>query len=301
MDCLITIEGGLGKSVMFTALLPELKTKYDNIYVVSPYVDVFKCCKDVTECFPFGQPIYEDIVLDENVDLLWYEPYSNSKFIRKQEHLFNAWREAFSMPVSNENEPAIIHQTLDVKSTYPEIVKDAELVATQLNNDFIIVQFNGGQSPIAMAQDYNWQNEPLKRNYFKAQELVNLYKEKHPSTTIIHYALKNEPTLENTIKIEKPYLEYCELSKKAKAIICTDSSLQHLVTGNCPNVTVIWGETRPEHFGYAENNNICAKNVRNSQPYFKPLGVSPAIIKFPAPAEIIESVENYSKERGIQL
>ena len=62
--CLLNVEGGLGKNVMFTSILEEFKTKkgYDEIYVISPYFDVFKCCPSVTDAFPPSQNnLYQEL------------------------------------------------------------------------------------------------------------------------------------------------------------------------------------------------------------------------------------------------
>ena len=83
--CLINVEGGLGKNVMLTAILEEFKRKkgYDEIYVISPYFDVFKACSAVTDAFPPMQgTLYQELVLDDDCDVYWKEPYSNQKFIR---------------------------------------------------------------------------------------------------------------------------------------------------------------------------------------------------------------------------
>ena len=165
----------------------------------------------------------------------------------------------------------------------------------ELNNNFILVQFCGGQSPLGLQRDgngnlpmYDDHQEALKRNYYKGQLIIDAIKNKNPDSTIVHFSLPNEPSYNNAVKFEMPYLTYYLLAKAAKAVVTTDSSLQHIATGACKNVTVIWGETRPEHFGYECNKNICAKNVLNSQPYFKPLGISPSIVTMPEPQEILD-------------
>lgn len=296
--CLVTVEGGLGKSVMLTAILPELKKKYDEIYVVSPYFDVFKACSVVTDAFPFGQgTLYQELVLDPDTDILWREPYSNQKFIKKECHLFDAWAEEFGITLTK---PAMdyIPNIDKLREAYPAIEKTAEEARKQLGDKYIIVQFCGGQSPLALQRDqngnmnpYNIMAEPLKRNYQKGQQLVDLLKKEYPEHKILHFGLPNEPTYEGAVKLEVPYLTYVFLADTADKIICTDSSLQHLSTGHCKDITVIWGETRPEHFGYSVNKNICAGKVLNSQPYFKPLGVSPSIVHFPEPEALIKEAK----------
>ena len=299
--CLINVEGGLGKNVMLTAILPAFKMAkgYDEIYVVSPYHDVFKSCSVVTDAFPPMQgTLYQELVLDEDCDIYWKEPYSNQRFIKKQCHLFEAWAEELGFELMQDGDSYV--PLLDnIEEAFPMVRQAAEQYADEWKHNFCIVQFNGGQSPLGPMQDqngnpipYNDHQEAIKRNYFKGEQIVKLLKEKYGNDChIIHFALPNEPTIEGTEKVQVPYLAYHLLAAEAKAIVCTDSSLQHLATGVNDNVTVIWGETRPEHFGYACNNNVCAQHVLNSQPYFRPLGVSPSIVRMPEPEVVMENVK----------
>lgn len=296
--CVVTVEGGLGKNVMFTAMLKELAKKYEKIYVLSPYFDVFKACPYVTDAFPMGQvsTLYQQLCLSDDCDVLWKEPYTNQKFIKKQVHLFDAWAEELGITLSQkamDMTPEISRYT-----ELPLVKTQTEELLKQLNGQkFILIQLCGGQSPLAPQLDkdgklipYNDHNEGLKRNYYRGQELVDLLKKAYPEHRILHFALPNEPSYEGADKVQAPYLVFHELCKHADKVVCTDSSLQHLATGVCKDVTVIWGETRPEHFGYACNKNICAKNVMNSQPYFRPLGASPAFVDFPTPEEVLKVV-----------
>lgn len=294
--CLLNVEGGLGKNVMFTSILEEFKTKkgYDEIYVISPYFDVFKCCPSVTDAFPPSQNnLYQELVLAEDCDVYWKEPYSNQRFIKKQCHLFEAWAEELGFELSNKGDEYKPNLS-KIETLFPELITLTNQTLEKLGNEFIIVQFCGGQSPLCIQDEhgclmpYNATNEPIKRNYFKGQEIINQIKKAKPNYKILHFSLPNEPSYEGAEKFQLPYLAYLLLAKHAKGVITTDSSLQHIATSVCDNVTVIWGETRPEHFGYKCNKNVCAKNVINSQAYFKPLGVSPSIVRMPEPEEIIK-------------
>jgi len=298
--CLITVEGGLGKNVMFTALMPTIKKHYDEVYVASPYDDVFKACSLVDGAFPFGQAnLYTDIALDEDCTVLWREPYSNPRFIKKQCHLFDAWLQELGIDEPNLDYMSMTPILDQIDTAYPQLVKTAEEKVREWGDGkFILVQFCGGQAPLGDIKNtqYDDHKEAIKRNYYKGQELIDKIHSAYPDFKIIHYALSNEPSYEHTEKATMPYLVYHLLAKHAFKVVCTDSSLQHLVTGQCSDTTVIWGETRPEHFGYACNNNICAEHVRNTQPYFRPLGVSPAIVKFPTPAEVFELISQQSEK-----
>lgn len=297
--CVVAVEGGLGKNVMFTAVLKELSKKYEKIYVLSPYFDVFKACPYVTDAFPMGQvsTLYQQLCLSEDCDVLWKEPYTNQKFIKKQVHLFDAWADELGITLTEKamNMIPVINKYDEVPAVIEQTNKLQELIKGQ---PFILVQFCGGQSPLAPQKDaqgnavpYNDHNEGLKRNYHRAQELIDLLHKEYPNDRILHFALPNEPNYNGAEKVTAPYLVFHEICKYAHKVVCTDSSLQHLATGMCKDVTVIWGETRPEHFGYSCNKNVCAQNVMNSQPYFKPIGASPAIVDFPTPEEVMKVVK----------
>ena len=303
--CLINVEGGLGKNVMLTSILEELKEKggYDELYVISPYHDVFKCCPAVTDAFQPGLgTLYQELVLDEECDVLWREPYSNQKFIKKQCHLFDAWAEEYGFELTDKA-GSYTPRLDNVEKEYPQLRKIADEKMNEWNHNFCLVQFTGGQSPLTPQKDqqgnpvpYMNAQEAIKRNYMKGEQVVKLLKEKWPDVTVVHFALPNEPSIEGAVKIEVPYLTYRLLAAEAKEIICIDSSLQHLATGVNNNMTVIWGETRPEHFGYACNRNVCAQHVLNSQPYFKPLGISPSIVRMPEPEEVVIRPETTNPE-----
>lgn len=301
--CLINVDGGLGKNVMLTALMPILASKYEEIYVISPYVDVFKACSYVTAAFEPGPQcatLYQELVLDEDTDVLWKEPYSNQRFIKKQCHLFEAWLEEFG--IADQDASTLVPVVDKVRETFTNVAKTVDQKVEELGK-FILVQFCGGQSPLGPQVDqagnaipYNDQQEYIKRNFYKGQELINRLRETYPDAKIIHYALPNEPTYEGAEKLKLPYIAYRLLAERAFKVVCTDSSLQHLATGVCNDVTVIWGETRPEHFGYSCNKNIAAKRVLNSQPYFKPMGASPSIVKMPTVDEVMSVVTQTEEE-----
>ena len=40
----INSQGGLGFNLALSHVIPELKTKYEKVCVISPYFDVFECC-----------------------------------------------------------------------------------------------------------------------------------------------------------------------------------------------------------------------------------------------------------------
>jgi len=286
MKVLVNIEGGLGKNIMAVTLMKQLKEKYDEIYIISPYYDLFEACPYVLKAFPVGQPgLYEQLILKEDIEILWKEPYNNSNFIKKKCHLLEAWSKEFDIDYNNKLTPKI-----DVKLLRNDIIENINNILKKIKGKFIIVQFSGGQSPLDGAEQNVYQ-EVLKRNYHKADDLVQSLKNEY---TIIHFGLKNEPKLKDTLQFEIPYIWYIELIKKAEFVISIDSSLQHLAACTETPTYVLWGETRPEHFGWSQHTNF-AEPIEDTAPYFKPLGTSPIFIDFTEPKKILNTIEENKK------
>ena len=153
--CLINVEGGLGKNIMLTSILKELKEKgeYDEVYVISPYHDVFKVCSAVTDAFQPGLgTLYQELVLDPDCDVLWKEPYSNQKFIKKECHLFDAWAAEFGITLVNNADTYT--PCLDkIVEEYPALRQIADEKMNEWNHNFCLVQFTGGQSPLTPQKD----------------------------------------------------------------------------------------------------------------------------------------------------
>ena len=61
--------------------------------------------------------------------------------------------------------------------------------------------------------------------------------------------------------LKDPYLWYRVLGEvlaedKKNFAVVIDSSLQHILAGTGLDTYVLWGETRPEHFGHACHKNF---------------------------------------------
>ena len=85
------IEGGLGKNVAATALLPSLAKKYKDrkIVVVASYPEVFLNHPDVFRVYRVGITayFYEDFILGKDTLVFRHEPYFQTGHILKQKHL----------------------------------------------------------------------------------------------------------------------------------------------------------------------------------------------------------------------
>lgn len=307
MNLYVDIQGGLGLNISFTRAAKILKEKYENIYVKSPYWDVFQCCPDITGTYKPEESrdfLFDAISSDDNV-LKVGRLYDMQDFIAKKLNYDKAWLKFCDYDRENIGPgPSKLDFNLkNIEQTWPGLRKQADEALAKLGDyeSFIIVQFWGGQSPLDAPQDgnwlnkpYNYQNEPLKRHYpvEKAQEFVNQYKDIHPHTKIIQYSLPNEPMLEGCEHFTMPYLAYALLAQDVhcRGFVAIDSSLQHLISGLVDGV-VIWGHSLPENFGYENNTNVIQKCRRDDIMYFTALGPSGARVDYINPNDLYNIVE----------
>lgn len=309
----INSQGGLGFNLALSHIAKELKQVYDKVCVLSPYFDVF-------ESSPYVDYVYKpneirDFIFDAKYDdakLICERMYDTEDFIYKKLSYADAWRKSAGLEVKGNIDGSDTKAHLEPLTKYPNIkvFKDNILKAVEEANkkDFVIMQFEGGQSPLVEVPTdangvahwenipTNYENEPLKRHYpfEKAQQFINLFVKSHPDTAILMYQLPNEHKYENTLSFEAPYLTYYELAKDSlcKGTVSIDSSLQHLVAGVTKSV-VIWGHSLPLSFGYNYNKNIVQKCNRDDILYFSALGPSGARIDYIEPKELLKEVNDY--------
>lgn len=298
-DLVYIIGGGIGNQVMRTSIFNELKEKYNEIYIIAPYSDIFEI-NDVEGAYQQApNSLYEQLIKDnDEVEVVAENPYNNSDFIKKTIHFNDAVRDLFGLERKGTEECMNETPVLPVAEKHPEVVKDVEdFLNKQKKHKYILVQNTGGQSPL----DPNTQiqgPEPLVRNYKWMEELVKLLQNKYKDYTFIQYKLPNEKLIEGCISVEKPYLWYRVLGEKLAEdkdnfAVVIDSSLQHILAGTKLKTFVLWGETRPEHFGHSCHINLdFAKNdLTGCEPYFQLFQNKPAVIRFKKPEELLKEIE----------
>jgi hypothetical protein len=313
----VNVAGGCGFNMAFCSWATEYKKEHPNevkFYVTSPYVDVFESCDAIDGVYKPNE--IRDFIFDAKANdgtLVMQRLYDMDGFIKKELNYSEAWSDLLGLP---RLEKPVVANFENAKVKFPNIIKQKSdiLKAIDKFDDFIIVQFWGGQSPLVqvpVGQDekgnkfpdwrqvpYNYENEPLRRHYpiEKAHKFVELYMKEHPKTAIIQYSLPNEPMLQgdNVVHATVPYLCYYELAKdeKCKGIVSIDSSLPHLTAG-ITKAIVIWAHSTPEAFGYEYNHNIIQRCNRNDILYFSALGASAAKVDYIEPEELLKEVDDY--------
>lgn len=300
----INVTGGTGKNASLTHILPELKEKYEHIYIRTPYKDIFECCPEVD--YVYGPDEVRAFFMDnKGIPIIHDSMYTTDAFIKKTVSYADAWRIMLGLDTHNNKDGSDVKTIIDPSKKFPQLRQMADELDT---GPFIIVQFWGGQTPLVQVPlnekhepdwgrvPYDYEHEPLKRHYpvDKAQEFVNLFRAAHPDVRIIQYSLPNEPRLVGCEYKLKPYLAYNLLARSpnCQGIVAIDSSLQHLTAGLCKAV-ILWAHSLPTSFGYEYNHNIIQKCNRDDILYFTELGPSAARVEYIEPDKLLDEVEGY--------
>lgn len=258
------VEGGIGKCVSFTALLPKLAEKAGGpVQIVTPYIDVFANNPLVKMVFDEGSIPLDDPRILESDNIYYSEPYK-SNFVKGDEHLLKSYSKLHGIEFDVDMRPRMY--TDHIKPQVEEWKKQAGI-----GSRYIMVQFSGGQTPIGWNQNNQYVSSNAGRNYhpYFAQGIINALKEKFPEYQIIDATLPNEPGYANTIKCDQTYTVLHELLKGSAGFIGIDSCLQHFAASTGTPGVVIWGNTRWTQFGWMHHKNMSFHDKNKFNTWYK--------------------------------
>ena len=245
------VEGGVGKCTSFTALVDKLAEKSGQpIQVYTPYVQCFANNPNVKLVFEQTIPLEDQRIMASD-NIYYSEPYK-SNFQFGNQHLIEAYCNLHDVEFETSMVPKLY--TDHLKSEV-----DKWKTENKISEDYILVQFTGGQSGwVGGAANTPYNNNNPGRVYpqWLAQTVINTIKQKYPKCTIIDCTLPNEPAYINTIKCDLHWSFLHELLKGARTFIGIDSCLQHFSASIGKRGIVVWGSTRWTQFGYTHNTNL---------------------------------------------
>jgi len=241
------VEGGVGKCVAFTSLIPKLKKK-SEIQIYTPYIDCFAGNPDVKLALEETLPLKDPRIMASD-NIFYSEPYKSNFQFGKQ-HLIESYCELHNVNFDKSMKPKIY--TDRHKDNVREWLDKNEI------KKYILIQFSGGQPKWNYADGVQYQNINPNRNYqpFLAQQLVNMLLEEYKDTTIINCVLPNEPHYQGTIRCDLHWSQIHEMLKGSEGFISIDSCLNHFSASAEKHGVVIWGSTRWTQFGYSHNKNL---------------------------------------------
>lgn len=238
------IEGGLGKNIAATALLPDIAKQYKTrkIVVVASYPEVFLNHPDVHRVYRVGMTayFYEDYILNKDTLVFRHEPYFQTGHILKQKHLVQNWAELLG--VTYKKQLPNLHLNM-MQKRLPNI--------WQRQKPILLIQTNGGLFQ-GQALDYAWTRDmPIElANYI----VDKIGKEYH----IIQITRENSPQIPGVEVVNYPMsnMELFGLVAASEKRFLIDSCLQHAAAAlNLPS-TIFWVGTSPENFGYEMHTNV---------------------------------------------
>jgi len=106
MNIIFSIQGGLGKSILGTAVCKSIRKKYpnDKLIVLTGYPEVFTNNKEVDMAFGLGQETYffNKYIDGQQVKIFANEPYLVTEHILNQEHVIETWCKMFGLEYNGE-------------------------------------------------------------------------------------------------------------------------------------------------------------------------------------------------------
>ena len=243
MNIIFQIEGGLGKSIMATAIVKVIKKRYKNanIIVVTAYTDVFLNNPDVFEVHHINQinGLYLKLIKDQKCKIFASEPYKDTDFIvEKPINLLKTWCKIYGLTYQNEQPQIYL--------TQPEIDYFTPFYKT--DKPILAIQPHGG--PEGLGYKYSWTRDIPNTT---VNEIIEHYKNDY---TIIHIKRSDQTTYENTLQALDGFRSIAILLQMADKRLLIDSFAQHLSAAVGKKSTVCWISTKPEVFGYRNNINI---------------------------------------------
>lgn len=238
------VDGGLGKSVMATAILKVIKKEYkkSNIIVVTGYPDVFVGNPNVNKVLHQSQAVgfYKSYIQNKETKVFISDPYMTSDFITESGHLLKIWCDMYGLKYNGEL-PEIFLSKGEKEYFAPFYKLDKPIMA---------IQPNGGA--VGQPLKYSWTRD-LPASV--VNEVVSQFKNDY---AILHIKRDDQLIYENTIGALDSWRSIAIMLTLSTKRLMIDSSSMHICTAlNLPSV-VGWIGTNPKVFGYDLHKNIVA-------------------------------------------
>ena len=239
------IDGGLGKSIMATAVLKVIKKEYKkaNIIVITGYPDVFIGNPNVNKVLHQHQAVglYKSYIQNKDTKVFITDPYSTSDFITESNHLLKIWCDIYGLKYNGEL-PEIFLSKGEKEYFAPFYKLDKPIMA---------IQPNGGA--VGQPLKYSWTRD---LTLTVVNEVVSHFKNDY---AILHIKREDQLIYENTIGALDSWRSIAIMLTLSTKRLLIDSSSMHIATAlNLPSV-VGWIGTNPKVFGYDLHTNIIAK------------------------------------------
>jgi hypothetical protein len=238
------VDGGLGKSIMATAILKVIKKEYKkaNIIVITGYPDVFIGNPNVNKVLHQQQAVglYKSYIKNKDTKVFITDPYSTSDFITESNHLLKIWCDIYGLKYNGELPELFLSK--GEKEYFAPFYK--------LDKPIMAIQPNGGA--VGQPLKYSWTRD-LPSSV--VNEVVSQFNNDY---AILHIKREDQLMYENTIGALDSWRSIAIMLTLSTKRLLIDSSSMHVATAlNLPSV-VGWIGTNPKVFGYDLHTNIMA-------------------------------------------
>jgi len=245
MKIIFQVDGGIGKSVMATAVCKAIKTQYpkSKLIVITGYPEVFLCNPNVDRVYNHNglSYFYEENIEDQDVKMMVHNPYLESDFVMQRGHVIKVWCEMFGIKYNGEL---------------------PELFINSREQSFFVNQFGKFEKPIFLIQTSGGApNQPNKYSWTRdipigiAQQIVNHFaKDYH----VLHIRRDDQLALQNTTQVKADFRAIAVLILMSSKRLFIDSFAQHTAAALGKPSVVTWIGNIPGQFGYDLHTNIVA-------------------------------------------
>lgn len=269
MNIILNIQGGLGKSIMATAVVEAIKKNYPNSYliVITHFKEVFLNNPNVNQVMTHVEQngIYAKYIHDSDTLFMVQDPYGTSDFLNNKKHLIEIWCEMNGIKYKGE-QPKLFFKKAEEQYYGLEYNSDKPIIA---------FQSNGGSGEIP----YNWVRDIP---YDLMNKIIQDFKGEY---NFFHIKSPQQPAFQDTVQVHNGYRSVAFLLKMAKHLILIDSFAQHMAHAMNKKANVFWIGTNHKVFGYDKHNNILANDFTRpiylDHPNYQPISLTEPIHTIP--------------------
>jgi hypothetical protein len=244
MKIVLQVNGGIGKSIMATAVCSAIKKHFPahELIVISGYPEVFAPNPNVSMSLSFQNLhyFYPQHIHNQDTLLFLHDPYHTTDFVYKRGHLIAVWCALCGVPYNGE--------LPELYLTAKEHTQYGPMFASP--KPLLVMQTNGGISP--QGDKYSW---PRDLPIATAQRVVNAMAADY---NIVHIRRQDQLALQGVYPVQADFRALAVLIAMSAKRLFIDSFAQHTAAALCLPSVVCWVANTPTQFGYAMHTNVLA-------------------------------------------
>ena len=270
-NIIFSIEGGIGKSIMATAVCEAIKNQYpkDQLIVITAYPEVFLCNPNVDKCLSHNNLnyFYQDFIEGKKVKAFLHNPYQETSHIQQECHLIKTWCDMFDVKY-NKEQPKLYLTNREINFYSNQYQSDKPL---------LVVHTNGGGADQQIK--YSWMRDIPNQT---AQAVVDAFANEY---NVVHIRREDQLPLNNTTPVTADFRSLVVLLQLSSKRLLIDSFAQHTAKALGLDSVVCWIGNNPNVFGYSNNTNIQANKETAipelKQAVFSKYNIAGNLLEFP--------------------